>query len=469
MLLLCVFCASALTYRIDLYNIRIIGRTRESAVRRLIGNDEGTVVSDRDELVEMIERKRQTLLDQRLFKDVEISWSEGPVENGCIPVTVDIFIDGAFSFIVLPSISYDSNTGFSASFFLEDQNFLGSTGSFSFYFSVSENDNIHDLSRTDVNSYMRLNIPVGKKWNYYSNLYFTHSGLDCEDSSFSLHLKMEEKRSANGHFSEFLYFSFATESKERSGFRRFSFISDRIQFSFSDILTWNISEDITLGTDAEDKFSSLSYIYWVLEKGKIMGLNLTPTLRFNVLAESGKEVQPSLWLMLNIEGSLIDWYGDFRSGYSILMDARISTDGNQEFTGDISFFKTPVSWLQLSARLTYRFSTFPDKNQTNRFTSELRGVRDDNVMIQDQPIEDIAALNLDAHVFLLRIPKFVNIYVGSFVDVGFVGPDGFMACSGIEMIFILDEWPGSPGRLTYARNLTNPTEFEFSAYGHFFY
>ena len=126
----------AAVYVIDRYEIEITGRTRESVVRRLIGNDEGTTFDDLQTLENAVERKRQALLDLRILKSVDAQIVCGAEENGEIPVTVRIIIDGAISFIVLPSVYYDSNYGFFYQIFVQDQNFLGTTGKLNFSFTV---------------------------------------------------------------------------------------------------------------------------------------------------------------------------------------------------------------------------------------------------------------------------------------------------------------------------------------------
>lgn len=50
LLLLSFFNLFAATYRIEGYDIDIVGRTKESAVRRLVGNDEGAEFQSMEEL-----------------------------------------------------------------------------------------------------------------------------------------------------------------------------------------------------------------------------------------------------------------------------------------------------------------------------------------------------------------------------------------------------------------------------------
>ena len=74
-LLLCIVCilqVSATIYRIEGYDISIIGRTREAAIRRLIGYDEGIEFQSLQELEDAVEKKRQILLDKRIQNKTHI-------------------------------------------------------------------------------------------------------------------------------------------------------------------------------------------------------------------------------------------------------------------------------------------------------------------------------------------------------------------------------------------------------------
>ena len=92
-----------------------------------------------------------------------------------------------------------------------------------------------------------------------------------------------------------------------------------------------------------------------------------------------------------------------------------------------------------------------------------------NPVILNREIDNIAVLNLDVLAHIFSIPKFVRAYVNPFVDLGWVGPDRFLASAGAEIMFILNEWPGAPGRISYGVNLLDPREDELSLTVYFFY
>ena len=129
----------------------------------------------------------------------------------------------------------------------------------------------------------------------------------------------------------------------------------------------------------------------------------------------------------------------------------------------------PFDWMQLSTRAVMRLSDFPDVELTESFTQYMRGIPNDNTVIHGREIDSIAVLNLDMLVHLFSIPKFVRVYANPYVDLGLVFPDEFLASAGLELMAILDEWPGSPARVSYGRNLLNPEEYELAIDVYFFY
>ncbi len=470
-LFLIVLQLSASTYRIDSYNISITGRTRESVIRRHIGYDEGTEFQSVQDLEYAIERKRQKLLDLRIFKDVKASWDAKAEENGTVPVTINIAIDGAFSFIVFPSVSYDSNYGFLAQMYLEDQNFLGTTGKTKLSFAVRENDQKHDISIVDVNTYVSTDLPLGRYWNLFAQVYLMHNGKDAEKTTLTFDNTIGRTILENGYVMNIIKVTTNPESERRSSFRVIEDMSDTLEFTFSDNFTWDVGHEMSLSDDTEDKTEMNTYISSSLNLHKVLdlGFDLVPTVRLNLPNSDGSVQTPIADFILKSKGSLISWYGDFRKGYKFSIDAIARTNGELQMNGDIELFTTPTKWMELATRLIFRLANYPDIEQTELFTQHIRGVRNDNTLFQGQAIDSVVVLNLDAQFHLFRIPNIINVYIGPHVELGYVSPESFIACAGAEMLLILDEWPGAPGRITYSRNLTNPTEYEFSAFAYFFY
>ena len=466
---LCTFQALATTYVIDKYEITIKGRTRENAVRRHIAYDEGKTFESQEELEYAIERKRQALLDLRIFKGVDASWEAGAEVDGKVPVTIKIHINGALSFIVFPSISYDSNYGFFYQCYVEDQNFLGTTGKTKFSFAVRENDNKHDWGYANLNTYLETDLPLGRNWDLFNQIYLRHSGRDGNETTLTLDHRLRRRILETGHIANIVYINSFPESDLRSDHRKIEVAIDRIEFGFNDKLTYNIAEEVHFTEDAENMAYSTTYVSASLNLKNIIGHNITPTIRFDVPAANGQPGKPVLTFLLNAQDYYINWSGDFRDGYTYNIDAVLRTSGNHELAGNASLFTTPFDWMQLSTRLCFRLANYPEVPKTELFTQNVRGIRNDNVQIEGQEINSIGTINLDAQFKLFRIPKFLNAYIGPFVELGYMSTGNFIACVGAEMLLVLDEWPGAPGRLTIARNLLDPNEIEFSAFAYFFY
>lgn len=110
-------------------------------------------------------------------------------------------------------------------------------------------------------------------------------------------------------------------------------------------------------------------------------------------------------------------------------------DGYRYIRADAQLFCMPFDWMQLSTRTVFRIADYPDVSYTNSFTGYLRGITD----------------------------------VNPFIDMGYVVPDDFLISAEFELMFILDEWPGAPGRVSYGHSLMDPDEDELTIGCYFFY
>ena len=459
----------AAVYVIDRYEIEITGRTRESVVRRLIGNDEGTTFDDLQTLENAVERKRQALLDLRILKSVDAQIVCGAEENGEIPVTVRIIIDGAISFIVFPSVYYDSNYGFFYQIFVQDQNFLGTTGKLNFSFTVRENDNRHELKHSDIISYVSTELPLGRDWNLFLMVALQHRALDREETRLSFENTIEKKLFETGFVSHRIIVFTNPESQLRHGPDMITALADYLKFAPNEYFTFTLQHlmnntftDHLVMVDEASLSASLNL-------DKFTGAKITPSAGFYFFGGNERPKSTALEFALKASDSLISWYGDLRRGYSYEIESYFRTNGFWKISGEAKVLAMPLDWLQLSARTVFRFSDFPEVELTNLFTGYMRGIPNINPVIKDKEIDNIAVLNLDVLAHIFSIPKFVRAYVNPFVDLGWVGPDRFLASAGAEIMFILNEWPGAPGRISYGVNLLDPREDELSLTVYFFY
>ena len=469
LLLLSFFNLFAATYRIEGYDIDIVGRTKESAVRRLVGNDEGAEFQSMEELQKAIDAKRQKLLDLRILKSVEASWTEGMEHDGYVPVRIHFSIVGAFSFIAFPSAAYDSNYGFFAQFYVEDQNFIGTTGKLKFSISLKENDNVYELKHSSLTSYIEIQLPFGESWNLRSRLGLDLNGKDNEKSMVFIDLDLGKKLFESGSFTNTLTFMVNPQSKMRTGLRKVLGLIEVADLAFNDSFSINLRNVTALTEDSKARTDTQTTLTGSYNLKKLTGLNLTTALMLEENTWGSTMGSPSLYLKLISKDYRIRWHGDFRSGYNYYLEAYINTKLDTLFNGDIRLFSTPLDWLELSTRLVFRHDTTYVDYKINEFTGHMRGIMDDNALIHNQEIHDIAVLNLDTKFHVLTIPKLIRGYLGPFVDLGYVAPDHFLATVGLEMVLILDEWPGSPGRISIGNSLTDPDEYEVTIYAYFFY
>jgi hypothetical protein len=96
-------------------DFEITGMTRESALRNFLSIApalrEGLEFSTIDQLGAFLDRKRQDLVNARVFKSVQVKDVSGEIEDGKVPHAVTIEVVDAFTFFPLPNITYDSNYG----------------------------------------------------------------------------------------------------------------------------------------------------------------------------------------------------------------------------------------------------------------------------------------------------------------------------------------------------------------------
>ncbi len=469
LLILGFFNLFAATYRIEGYDIDIVGRTKESAVRRLVGNDEGAEFQSMEELQKAIDAKRQKFLDLRILKSVEASWTEGVEHDGYVPVRIHFSIVGAFSFIAFPSAAYDSNYGFFAQFYVEDQNFIGTTGKLKFAISMRENDNVHELKHSLFTSYIDMVLPFGKSWNMRTGLSLELNGKDNEKSRVAMDLALGTKLFESGSLTNSLTFLVNPQSKARTGLRKVLGFIDVVDLAFNDSLSIELRNAIAFTDDSTARTDTETTLTGSYNLKNLTGLNLTTALMLEELTRGSTLAAPTLYIKLISQDYRIKWHGDFRSGYNYYLEAYLNTKRDTLFKGDIRLFNTPLDWLELSTRLVFRHTSTIVKYKTNEFTGHMRGIKDDNAVIYNQEIHDIAVLNLDTKFHIFSIPKLIRGYLGPFIDLGYVAPDQFLASIGLEMVLILDEWPGSPGRVSIGKSLTDPDEYEITIYAFFFY
>ena len=131
--LLILMCCSvfATTYKIIDYDFDVSGKTMDYAVKRLIVPSGEETFETEEALLNALNAKKQTLINQRIFKTVEYSYFLGECVDDVIPVAVVFKIKDARTFLVLPYPKYDSNFGARLGARMWENNFLGTLANLS--------------------------------------------------------------------------------------------------------------------------------------------------------------------------------------------------------------------------------------------------------------------------------------------------------------------------------------------------
>ncbi len=110
------------------YDFDISGKTQKWVVRNLIIPSGEEKFSSRDELVSALEGKKQALLNKRLFKSVDYTYTE-EATGDVVYVDVLYTIVDARSILILPYPKYDTNTGARLGLRVYNSNTLGTFAS----------------------------------------------------------------------------------------------------------------------------------------------------------------------------------------------------------------------------------------------------------------------------------------------------------------------------------------------------
>ena len=142
------------------YDFDISGKTQKWVVKELIIPSGEEKFSSRDELVTALDGKKQTLLNKRLFKSVDYTYTE-EVSGDVIYVDVLYKIVDARSILILPYPKYDTNTGARLGLRVYNSNTLGTFASLTGV--IHGTFQPWDFSTTEYYSEFKLNdLKIGK-------------------------------------------------------------------------------------------------------------------------------------------------------------------------------------------------------------------------------------------------------------------------------------------------------------------
>lgn len=408
--------AFATSYKIESYVFNITGRTREQALRELVANDEGEKIFSLETLEKALEDKTMALLSKRLFSNVYASWESVGTEEDTTLVKVRFDIEGTISAFVAPGFAYDSNTGMLFNFCGADQNFLGSMKESSFAFEFKQLDGTFGNSRllANVKTWFRL----GNVDNRVSLSTYVYSKDKSEDI-ISLELT--------------------------SYFRR---VHTKVSVTAKDPLSKKIMLSPQLSV--------------TVGLGKLFGIGLSANLKAGLSFKGLSYEGYSQSLTFSARRDNVQWKGDFRTGYDIGLDVVARGNGELDLTLNAMVYDMPFSWMNTHSRLVLKVANHMDRDANSNFSKYIRGVRNDNAVFRQARFNSALALNGSIMLKAISVEKVGKIYINPFFDMGMIATASgeFLASAGLEVLVILDQWPGLPYRIALGRNIINPNEWE---------
>ena len=345
---------------------------------------EGERIEGRENLERYIERRIQTLNNQRVldYTATRIEYFLGtPEADGALPVRLLIFVkDTPWNFVVVPYPKYDSNSGLSISLRAREYNFLGTMNPLRIDLGFASDQD----DKQSVNFMIDTNTPFqafGYNWVF--------------------------------NFDHFLEYTF----DEDLYYRNITGVSMNLPWNNTSF-TFGLNHFITLNhSDYKDVFGSIDpYIRWgiplgiqVWDYGHLyysMGVSGIINYPYDLLPES---LRPNAVFSHSLGFGRVDWIGNYRKGLSASLsnsftwyfdrsDAPLATN----LEAVVTFFHPFNKLIGVYSRLRYRhYWRWSDRNDKWLHFDDggnvLRGV-----LNKDLHGLNMLSLNLDIPIRVLR-------------------------------------------------------------------
>lgn len=452
LIVLLTFSLFATSYTIDSYNFNIKGRTREAALRRAVANDEGRSFQSIEELEKALFDKTQILLDQRLYRSVTATWKELQTIDDTVHIEVVFDILGSISAFVSPGGSFDSNYGLRLIFSGVDQNFLGST---------KETSILLDLRQQDL-SFDKYIFKICAKSNIHisgvDNLLHFDLNLDTKnvEESFSI-LSLTSKAKAFSNILSFTYFFSPSEGQDKAG------LMNNLNIPLTSKLGLGLSYQ---NSGASKTGVSLSYSFY---NSNAFSLTLK--------GESSQHWNKSQFkgfenlIALSSKGKNIQWYTDFRKGYDFKASFTLTDTLNITFDAEAMAYFIPLSWMNIHTRLVARYCDTVDLEKNRKFTTYVRGVRNDNSILSKGTFLTGFVANASAMCHIFSINRIGRFYINPFADLCVVYDKNWEILGGVgcELFAVLEQWPGLPFRVSFGQSIRDWDEWELEINASFCY
>ena len=356
------------------------GWAREAFLLSFLSIDKDASFPDQLALESYLKQKEQKLINKRLFTDVKISYSLDE-DNPSVADVVVYVKDGAPVF-GLPFYKYNSNYGHQFGAVLWMYDFFGSLTNV----MVSGG---YSTTSFDDDPFRKVDWDVSLDWKK----------IDFFNFSWDLSARQQFKTESLVDYETDVYEQFYTYHQSGLDFSTSANFLDLFTYSFKPTFRWKYGYDVTVG-----------------------------------------DINTSTKLTAGLSHSLgygaINWFGNMRRGYSVSVGQSFAYDFFEDKADNVLNlrYRGFLPWwiFQLSTQANLGYNLEGDLIGTG---GDLRGVLDSRLSGQLTFIE-----NFDISTKLFTVPKIMDVYGGSFIDVGVMKREGRSVDSpyysaGIEGLF----------------------------------
>ena len=350
---------SEITYELD--------NTREKDLARVVPVDKARIFSSKEELDAYLTDLHQRIMNTRAFQSAEIenftssdeSDSADGIAEEIIPVSLILKASDSKHLLILPYPKYDSNDGLIFKIKAKDVNFAGTMNTL--------NAGLFAGLKEDPET-GRQNPTFGAEFDYSYPFYpgpFSASWNNSLDLQYTCNVNELEFLSGTGFTFTLPFYrvSFVFDAKEKAG-RDLDYEEyDDTQYFTSDFclsLPVKILEIDSWGPILWTPFADAKVSY---DKNGIS-------------SENDDLASPVLSAGHSLSTKRINWYGNFRSGFSVKIGHTIGYDFKQNET-EPSFFCESQAFMAFKyIGMNLRLTGFMTKSNRSEIGELIRGVRD---------------------------------------------------------------------------------------------
>ena len=396
-------------HRLNQFNLDIIdGKTREGALINEMNLKAGTEFATREELADAVLRQEQDLVNLRVFDEIKLSLVEVGSEGETFLYDVDVYVDDSFTIYPIPYPKYSSNDGLRLGLKVFYDNAFGSMN----------------------NLYLGTNITFkhfddtgweNTEWTINPQLNDVKIGRLDYDFGFMQQKKYSERKKDGEFLKRYNYFN--TEAD----------VKTTVNFGWQN-----------------------KYYYYA-----------NPGAGFNYAYEGdgiGDDEEPFYLKFSHGTGfKKVDWYDNFREGFSAGLGNTIRYINRQDTTDKVKVFVDAETayYKILNPRMNFStraFGAYSFNDDMDNLGSHVRGV-------EDSTMYGISGLfwNVDMNFAVIKWEGVGEAQCQPFFDMGIVRRDGesfdkdedLRYGTGADFILFLDKLQSLHARLTIGADLSS--------------